>query len=206
VLDDEVERAVRAAARKYERLGAIVEEVALPDGMEELFDAVYRAVQRPEAYAYHADQGWLATRADRYTPLVRANIERGAEYSAADYIRAQRRRREFTDAMRAVLGRVDALLTPTLSIPAPPVEGYDAAFVVGGREIPGGSLRLTFPFDLTGQPALSLPCGFTAAGLPIGAQLVAAHFNEATLLRLGHAYQRATDWHQRAPSIPRVGG
>jgi aspartyl-tRNA(Asn)/glutamyl-tRNA(Gln) amidotransferase subunit A len=94
---------------------------------------------------------------------------------------------------------VDVLLTPTLPVPAPPAEDFDAAFVIGGQEIPGGSLRLTFPFDLTGQPAMSLPCGFTASGLPIGAQLVAGHFNETTLLRLGHAYQRATDWHTRMP-------
>ncbi len=200
-LDGEVERAVREAARTFERLGAVVDEVAVPDEIEELFDGAYRAVQRPEAYTYHMDQGWLTTRADRYAPAVRVNIERGAEYSAADYIRGQQRRRAFTQAMRAVLRKVDALLTPTLPIPAPPIATFDAAFVVAGGELPGGSLRLTFPFYLTGQPAMSLPCGFTVAGLPIGAQLVAGHFNEATLLRLGHAYQRATDWHTRQPSL-----
>ncbi len=199
LLDEEVERAVRAAAATFERLGALVEEVAIPDDMETLFDAVYRAVMRPEAYTYHMDQGWLTRRGDRYSPAVRANIALGAEYSAADYIRAQQRRRAFTQAMRALLGRVDLLLTPTLPIPAPPVDTFDAAFIIDGREIPGGSLRLTFPFDLTGQPALSLPCGFTASGLPIGVQLVAGHFNETTLLRLGHAYQRVTNWHSRMP-------
>jgi aspartyl-tRNA(Asn)/glutamyl-tRNA(Gln) amidotransferase subunit A len=198
-LDEEVEQAARAAARTFERLGATVEEVEVPPDIEELFDAVYRAVMRPEAYTYHMDQSWLTARADRYSPAVRANIERGAQYSAADYIRAQQRRRAFSEAMRAVFTRVDALLTPTLPIPAPPVEAYDAAFIIGGREIPGGSLRLTFPFNLTGQPAMSLPCGFTAGGLPIGMQLVAGHFNEGTLLRLGHAYQRATDWHTLMP-------
>jgi len=201
LLDDEVERAVRMAATTFQRLGAIVEEVALPDDMEALFEAVYRPVMRPEAYTYHTDQGWLTTRADRYSPAVRANIELGAEYSAADYIRAQQRRRAFTQAMRAVLGRVDLLLTPTLPIPAPAAEDYDAAFIIDGREIPGGSLRLTFPFDLTGQPALSLPCGFTVSGLPIGVQLVSGHFNETTLLRLGHAYQRVTEWHKRVPPV-----
>ncbi|MGH2504914.1 MAG: amidase family protein, partial [Ktedonobacterales bacterium] len=63
------------------------------------------------------------------------------------------------------------------------------------------TLRNTFPFDLTGQPALALPCGFTRAGLPASLQLVAGHFNEPALLRLGHAYQRVTDWHTRAPRL-----
>jgi Asp-tRNA(Asn)/Glu-tRNA(Gln) amidotransferase A subunit family amidase len=74
--------------------------------------------------------------------------------------------------------------------------------MIDGREIPEGSLRLTFPFNLTGQPALALPCGFTPDGLPLSLQLVAGHFGEATLLRLGHAYQRVTDWHARRPPLP----
>jgi aspartyl-tRNA(Asn)/glutamyl-tRNA(Gln) amidotransferase subunit A len=201
VLDDEVERAVRGAIRTFEGLGATVVDVAMPDDLEELFDAAYRGVQRPEAYTYHADQGWLTACAERYAPEVRANIERGGTYTAADYIRAQQRRRAFTERMRTALRQVDALLTPTLPIPAPPLDNYDAAFVVHGKEIPAGSLRLTFPFNLTGQPALALPCGFTAGSLPISMQLVAAHFNETTLLRLGHAYQRATDWHTRRPAL-----
>jgi aspartyl-tRNA(Asn)/glutamyl-tRNA(Gln) amidotransferase subunit A len=200
-LDDEVEGAVRAAIRIFEGLGATVVDVPVPDDMEELFDAAYRGVQRPEAYTYHADQGWLTTRAERYAPEVRANIERGGAYTAADYIRAQQWRRAFTERMRAALGEVDVLLTPTVAIPAPPLENYEPAFVVHGKEIPAGSLRLTFPFNVTGQPALALPCGFSAAGLPISMQLVAAHFNEATLLRLGHAYQRATVWHTRRPAL-----
>jgi Asp-tRNA(Asn)/Glu-tRNA(Gln) amidotransferase A subunit family amidase len=95
---------------------------------------------------------------------------------------------------------VDVLLTPTLAIPAPLADEYGSAFVVRGQTLEGGSLRFTLPFNLTGQPALSISCGFSAGGLPIGAQLVAAHFNEPTLLRLGHAYQRATDWHTRRPT------
>jgi aspartyl-tRNA(Asn)/glutamyl-tRNA(Gln) amidotransferase subunit A len=199
VLDAEVAAAVRSVAETFEGLGAVVEEVALPGEWDDLFVAVYRGIQKPEAYTYHADMGWLATRADRYDATVRANIEAGAAYSASAYIRAQRRRRALTDAMRGVLRTYDALLTPTIAVPAPPADSYDAAFSIDGREIVGGSLRLTFPFDLTGQPALTFPCSFTTSGLPVGAQLVAGHFGEATLLRLGHAYQRVTDWHARRP-------
>ncbi len=200
-LDSEVEAAVRAAIARFEELGATVETVDVPHELDSLFDEVYRGVQRPEAYTYHMDMGWLTERAELYTPTVRLNLEAGANYSAADYIRAQQQRRQFTRTMRDLLERVDALITPTVAVAAPPIEGYDAWFKVDGREIPGGSLRLTFPFNLTGQPALALPCGFTRSGLPIGMQLVGRHFGEATLLRLGHAYQRVTDWHQRQPPM-----
>ena len=200
-IETEVEAAVRTAIAHFEQLGATIVEVAMPAGMEELF-AVYRGVQRPEAYTYHDDMDWLKTRAERYAPEVRANIAAGADYSAADYIRYQRRRRAFTDAMREVLRGVDALATPTLAIPAPLISEYAAPLQVNGEELRAGSLRLTFPFDLTGQPALALPCGFTAQhSLPISLQLAAAHFGEATLLRLGHAYQRVTDWHLRVPPL-----
>jgi len=201
ILDPEVATAVRAAISQLESLGATVEEVDVPHELDGLFETVYRGVQRPEAYTYHTDMGWLMERAELYTPTVRLNLEAGAKYSAADYIRAQQARRRFTDAMRAVLERVDVLVTPTVAVAAPPMHGYEAWFKVNGREIPDGSLRLTFPFNLTGQPALSLPCGFTSSGLPIGMQLVSRHFSEATLLRLGHAYQRATNWHGMHPSL-----
>ena len=200
LLDDEVAAALEAARATFERLGAVLVEVPMPDGVDDLL-SVYRAVQRPEAYRYHTDMSWLAERADKYHPETLANLLLGAEYSAADYIRAQQRRRTFTDAMREVLRQVDVLLTPTLAIPAPLADDYGSAFVVRGQALEGGSLRFTLPFNLTGQPALSIPCGFSAGGLPIGAQLVAAHFNEPTLLRLGHAYQRATDWHICRPAL-----
>jgi aspartyl-tRNA(Asn)/glutamyl-tRNA(Gln) amidotransferase subunit A len=200
LLDDEVAAALEATRATFERLGAVLVEVAMPDSVDDLL-SVYRAVQRPEAYTYHTDMGWLAERADRYRPETLANLKLGAGYSATDYIRAQKLRRVFTDAMRVVLRQVDVLLTPTLAIPAPLADEYGSAFVVRGQALEGGSLRFTLPFNLTGQPALSIPCGFSAGGLPIGAQLVAAHFNEPTLLRLGHAFQRATNWHTRRPAL-----
>jgi aspartyl-tRNA(Asn)/glutamyl-tRNA(Gln) amidotransferase subunit A len=201
LLDPEVEAAVRAAIAQFAALGAHVEDVALPAALDDLFP-VYRAIQKPEAFTYHNDQGWLDQRADLYAPEVYANIRSGGDYSAPDYIRAQQTRRRFTDDMRAVFQRVDVLAMPTLAIPAPRIEDYARPLTANGQELTGGgSLRCTFPFDLTGQPALALPCGFTVGGLPISLQLVAAHFDEPALLSLGHAYQRVTDWHSRIPPI-----
>ena len=201
-VDGDVEEAVRAAITRLAELGAVVVEVRMPEALnDELFGTVYRGVQRPEAYTYHSDQGWLERRADRYSPEVLQHLLEGADYSAADYIRAQRLRRRFTDEMRAVLGEVDLLATPTTAIAATTPAEFAAGLKANGREIAGGTLRCTIPFNLTGQPALSVPCGFTTGGLPIGLQLAARHFGEPTLLRLGHAYQRVTDWHTRRPAM-----
>ena len=199
-IDPEVEAAVRAAIATYSEMGATVVELAMPAALDDFF-GVYRGVQRPEAYTYHSDMGWLTTRADRYSPTVRANIEAGADISARDYIRAQQARRAFTREMLALMAQVDVLLTPTMALPAPRADESDTPLRAGGEIVPDGTLRCTFPFNMTGQPALSLPCGFTSDGMPIGLQIVGARFGEATILRLGHAYQRVTTWHTRRPSL-----
>jgi aspartyl-tRNA(Asn)/glutamyl-tRNA(Gln) amidotransferase subunit A len=164
---------------------------------------VYRAIQRPEAYTYHQEQGWLESRAELYRPAIHEAILTGGTYSAKDYIQAQRARREFAAGMQSIYTRVDVLVTPTLPEPARSVDRIDEPAVYNGVTEPAGfALRYTFPFNLTGQPALTMPCGFTSANLPVGLQLVATHFGEPTLFRLGHAYQRATDWHKRVPPLP----
>jgi aspartyl-tRNA(Asn)/glutamyl-tRNA(Gln) amidotransferase subunit A len=204
-LDPEVEGAVRSAIELYAGLGAIVTEVEIPASIEEML-AVYRAIQRPEAYTYHHEQGWLETRAGLYRPDIYEVLLAGRDYSAMDYIQGQRARRDFTTAMQSIFTKVDALVTPTLPEPARSIDRIDEPAVYNGITEPAGyALRYTFPFDLTGQPALTIPCGFTSTNLPVGLQLVATHFGEPTLFRLGHAYQRATDWHKRTPPLPAQG-
>jgi aspartyl-tRNA(Asn)/glutamyl-tRNA(Gln) amidotransferase subunit A len=199
-IDPEVETAVRAAADRFAAMGATLVEVAMPAALDDFF-GVYRGVQRPEAFTFHTQMGWLTSRADRYSPTVRANIEAGATTSASHYILAQQARRAFTTELAATMQTVDALLTPTMALPAPRADESDTPLRAGGEVIAEGNLRCTFPFNMTGQPALSLPCGFTSDGLPIGLQIVGARFGETTVLRLGHAYQRATDWHTRRPAL-----
>jgi aspartyl-tRNA(Asn)/glutamyl-tRNA(Gln) amidotransferase subunit A len=203
-VEPEVEALVRAAIGQLEALGADVREVDLPaDLNDDLFENCYRAVQRPEASFYHVEMGWPRERADRYTAATRQSIELGAQQLASVYIRGQRIRQAFTAQMRTLLSDLDALAMPTLPIVAPRIAALDQPILLGEREATVGyaTLRNTFPFNLTGQPALALPCGFTSAGLPASLQLVAGHFNEPALLRLGHAYQRVTDWHLRQPAI-----
>lgn len=200
-IEPEIEAAVRLALDMFVSLGATVVEMPMPAVLDDFF-GIYRGVQRPEAYTCHSEMGWLSTHADRYSPTVRANIEAGAELSARDYIHAQQVRRAFTTEMLALMQQVDVLLTPTMVLPAPRADESDVPLHAGGEVVPEGNLRCTFPFNMSGQPALSLPCGFTSEGLPIGLQIVGSRFGEASLLRLGHAYQRVTDWHTRRPPLP----
>jgi aspartyl-tRNA(Asn)/glutamyl-tRNA(Gln) amidotransferase subunit A len=202
-VEPEVAALVRTAIDQLQALGADVREVDLPAELnDDLFDSCYRAVQRPEAALFHTERGWASERADRYTAPVRGSIELGAAQLASDYIRGQRIRQAFTAKMRALLSDLDALVMPTLPIIAPHIATLDEPLRLGAREVAVSyaTLRNTFPFNLTGQPALALPCGFTSAGLPASLQLAAGHFNEPALLRLGHAYQRVTDWHLRQPT------
>jgi aspartyl-tRNA(Asn)/glutamyl-tRNA(Gln) amidotransferase subunit A len=197
----EIKAAVSEAMKTLADLGAEIESVRLPETLSELFRA-YRSVQMPEATAAHIEAGWWPDRADAYSPTVRSRLEMGGQLPATDYIQAQRLRRAFSEGMRALMQRVDALALPTLPILPPRIDQLDQPVRLGDREYDASSslLRFTFPFNMTGQPALSLPCGFSATGLPIGLQLVGRHLDEAALLRIGHLYQQATDWHTRRPA------
>lgn len=204
-VEPEVAALVREAIARLASLGADVVEVDLPDALnEDLFALAYRTVQRPEASAYHIQMGWFPDRSDQYTQATRDALALGAQQSATDYIRGQRMRRALTTRMRAVLSDLDALAMPTLPIVAPRIDALQTPIRLGEREVTVSyaTLRNTFPFNLTGQPALAIPCGFTSGGLPASLQLVSGHFNEPALLRLGHAYQRVTDWHLRSPEAP----
>jgi aspartyl-tRNA(Asn)/glutamyl-tRNA(Gln) amidotransferase subunit A len=203
--EPEVAALVRAAIGVLQALGAEVREVDMPPELnDDLFDSGYRAVQRPEATVYHAEMGWYPERADRYSPAVREALAAGAQMLATTYIDGQRVRRAFSAKMRALLSDLDALAMPTLPVVAPRIAALDEPVRLFGRDHTAGYalLRNNFPFDLTGQPSLALPCGFTDDGLPVSLQLATGHFNEPALLRLGHAYQRVTNWHLRQPPLP----
>jgi aspartyl-tRNA(Asn)/glutamyl-tRNA(Gln) amidotransferase subunit A len=202
VVEPEIAAAVAAAVQTLEKLGAQVVGVTLPEELGELFRA-YRGVQMPEATAAHQEVGWWPTHMDAYTPTTRDRLEMGEQMPATDSARAQRMRAAFAQGMRAVMARVDVLALPTLPILPPHRDALAQPIQLGGQKFDVGTalLRLTFPFNMTGQPALSLPCGFSTTGLPIGLQLAARHLEEATLLRVGQSYQQATSWHQRQPAL-----
>lgn len=187
--------AVEQAAETLEGLGASVRDVSLEQ--MKYAAGVAAAVISVESYAYH--EAWLKARGAEYGPDVRERLLVGAFVSGADYLKGQRVRRLIRDEVDQVLGGVDVLIAPTVPIAATEVDASEVE-VNGRREAVRPSLiRYTRPFNASGHPAASVPCGFTADGLPIGMQVIGRSFDEATVLRVADAYQRVTDWHTRRP-------
>lgn len=156
------------------------------------------AIYVAEATAYHDDT--LDDRADLYTELVRTFLELGDQLLAKDYLHAQRFRTLLGHEMATVLRDVDVIATPGIAITATPIGDEEVDIRGEAQSIFSAILRNTEPFDLTGLPALVVPCGFAADGLPVSLQIAGRAFDEATVLNVGHAYQKATDWHRKRPA------
>jgi aspartyl-tRNA(Asn)/glutamyl-tRNA(Gln) amidotransferase subunit A len=127
----------------------------------------------------------------------------GLTVTAYEYLQGQRLRAQLTrEFIATVFARVDVLVTPTIPEPAPALAQVKAGATADVIARMGRFSRLTRPFNALGLPALSLPCGAAPDGRPLAMQLVGRPFDEPTLLRLGHAYERATAWHRRRPALP----
>ena len=138
----------------------------------------------------------LDTRRHLFSTQVYERMSRGRGLSAVDYARAERFRAAWRCNLRKLFTQVDVLLFPTTPYTAPLIE--DGAHLADATR---HATRFAYGGGLAGLPGLSLPCGLTSAGLPIGAVLEAAWYNEAVLLRAGRAWQRITDWHLRRPPV-----
>ena len=187
---------VDAALAVLEQRGAELVEIDI-DHIDHA-GAAALAIYLAEATAYHDDT--LDDRADLYTEQVRAFLEIGDQLLAKDYIHAQRYRTLLGRSMAAVLAKVDVIATPGIAMTATPIGQADVDIRGTAEPVFGAILRNTEPFDLTGLPALVVPCGFAADGLPISLQISGRAFDEATVLNVGHAYQQATDWHRQRPA------
>jgi aspartyl-tRNA(Asn)/glutamyl-tRNA(Gln) amidotransferase subunit A len=197
-LDAEIETAVRAAIEILRGLGADVEEIRLPD--PQTMSDVTNIVSRSEATALHGHL--LRQRPHDLGAFTRARLELGLRIPAHDYLQALRLRARLARAFaESVWSRVDLLAAPVIPEPAPPLTAALDGSVEEITVRQGRFSRFTRPFNGWGLPALSLPCGFSRAGLPLAFQLVGRPFDEATVLRAGHAYQGATDWHARQPEL-----
>jgi aspartyl-tRNA(Asn)/glutamyl-tRNA(Gln) amidotransferase subunit A len=186
-LDAEVASAMDHALRGIATLVADVKEVRLDVPMD-------RSLQTAESYAYHAENA--AKSPELYQPETLRRIRSGEQVSAAQYIQ---RRRELGEARRSigeVFADVDLLVTPTMPMPAPAIADLKAN-PEALRPAELKLLRNTRPFNVWGLPAISLACGFTQNGLPIGLQIAGPRWREDLVLRLAHAYEQATAWHRR---------
>ena len=185
-LDAEVEGLVRAAAEVFASLGAEVREVEIPNLWETLH--AQRLTLAAEAYAVHEER--LKAEPERFDDQGLERLLDGEKLEAFRYANAQQRKLHSRREFGLVLQEVDVLLTPTVPIAAPEI-GQRETTIHGYEETVYSALtRLTGPTNLNGLPSLSVPCGLTASGLPVGLQLVGRPFDEATLYRFGHAYER----------------
>lgn len=186
-LDAEVASALEQALRGIETLVSEVREVALEVPTD-------RRLQTAEAYAYHATN--VAKAPELYHPETLRRIRAGEDVSAAEYIQRRRELEEARRGIRKVFADVDVLVTPTIPMPAPAIADLRAnADALRPAELK--LLRNTRPFNVWGLPAISLPCGFTQSGMPIGLQIAGPPWREDLVLRLAHAYEQATAWHKR---------
>ena len=194
-LDPDVDAAVRAALKTLEEIGATLVDIEVPDIVE--FNAVGRLILLVEASSVHRRR--LRERREDFGDDVRALLDQGQFISAADYLDAQRRRRELNRGFNALLEQVDVIAAPTIPITAAKI-GQMTTIIDGEEEnVRLATTRLVRALNMTGLPLLSVPCGLSSAGLPIGLQLIGPLFGEAGLLEVGHAYEQATDWHTMPP-------
>ena len=185
---------VRDAVRLMQPLVAGVKEVTLP-----LLDescAAWWTICLAEASAYH--QQTLAARAQEFGPIVRERLQAGLAIPAAQYLQAQRVRRAAIREFNALLTRVDLLVLATTFTEAPPIEATDA---VHSSDVLRWRIAPTAPFNLVGLPALSLPCGFTDSGLPVGLQIVGRYGADRVVLAAAHVYEQAAGWWRRRPPV-----
>lgn len=194
--DPDVDAAVRAAVAVLADAGAVVDEV--DPGFTDPVEAFHILWFSGEAKVLEP-YGELAGLAGRADPGLLRTALLGAGYSASDYLDAMAMRMRMGQLMGGFHERYDVLVTPTLPVPAFPV----------GQDVPDGWASpdwtswtpYTYPFNMTQQPAMSVPCGFTSARLPVGLQVVGARHADALVLRVGQAFQAATDWHRRTPTV-----
>ncbi len=196
--DPEVKAAFDAAVKVLQGLGARIEEVELPS-LDNAWATIAQVILNGEANAWH--EPYLTTQAEDYGPGVRKFLERGKTTLATEYVRAQRARTQLCREMDKAFAPIDALLTPGELVPPPLHDARTAT--IDGREVSlmTALIAATCPFNITGQPALTIPCGFTRSELPIALQIVGKAFDEATVLQIGHAYEGQTAWHTRRPPI-----
>jgi len=193
-VDAEQSAALDETAQALARLGAEVTEVALPPNAQ--FQACARTISHSESFAIHAQD--LRARPELYARVTRERLMLGGFLTATQYVQAQRLRRILTRKIDALFETVDVLLTAIIPGAAPVLEETDDG--PWRRQQPLASV-----FNVTGHPCMAQPCGLSANGLPLSAQIVGRHFDEATVLRAGYAYEQAAGLVNKRPALATIG-
>jgi aspartyl-tRNA(Asn)/glutamyl-tRNA(Gln) amidotransferase subunit A len=196
-LDSEVARVLDETVATLKREGAEIVKVELPDQRQ--LASASQLVLAVEAAAFH--KRWMIERLEDYGAQVRMRLENGLAVPAVTYLEAMRWRGPALSAHNAAVAGVDAVIAPVSPIPAPTIAESDVGGGPGAEAVIQRLTRFTRPVNYLGVPSLSIPSGFARNGLPVGMQLIGRSFDEATLLRIGAAFQRATDFHARVPKL-----
>ena len=194
-VDADMVAATEEATAVLARLGAVVRDVAFPSPDAAARDAI--ALCGAEAAVEH--EATYPSRSTEYGPVLAALLEAGRALDGAAIVKILTRRNEFRGRLNALFRDIDLLIVPAMNVAAPMLADMTPA-----RRTPAlfeARLRFTAPFDMSGHPTLTLPGGKTVDGLPVGFQIVGRHMEEALVLRAGHAFQKATNWHKRRPPI-----
>jgi len=197
-VDPEIQKLVTAAIRQLASMGTTSVEVDIPD--LESCSAMEAHITLAEATSYH--EPYLKKQADAYSPGVRTNLEAGRYLLATDYVKSQRARTLLQRNFNEAFNRADVIVSPTLPAFSPPI---GEVWVQSGdlrENVIDAFLRFNIPYDLTGFPAISIPCGLSSTGLPIGLQIAGRAFDETTVLRVANAYEQSTEWHPARYALP----
>jgi amidase len=193
--DPEVEQVMGEVLKEVDDLGGEIREVRFPNPQAIVADWIPSCGIETAV----AHEGTYPARRSEYGAALAGLIDAGRNLSAMDYQKMILRRIDFRGRVHALFEEIDLLVVPALPYAAPSLETM--AKLVQDPERLLGLLRYTAPFDMTGNPTITQPCGFTKLGLPLGFQFVARHFAEDLLCRAGFAYQQSTDWHRRHPPL-----
>jgi amidase len=195
-VDPQVSKAVLGTTSVLRDLGASIQEVKFSISDAEIDD--WFTICSAETAAAH--EQFYPSRADDYGPTFRAFLEEGVKVRGLDYAKAHVARQRVRRMVDDLLQKVDLLLCPSmLSVPML-LKDFSPQGILS-RESSRALLRHTAPFDLTGSPTISVPCGFSTEGLPLSLQLIGRHGEEGTVMQAGHAYEQATEWHKRRPPV-----
>lgn len=193
----EVRDAVMSAVEVFRDLGAEIHPVSIPDARHGLDLCLTIAW----AEAAHFHRRWLKTRPNDYGPDLVDLLASASTYTAVDYLQAQQVRAKVRHAYRALFEQVDLLISPTGPLPATPHGASEVQLAGETVSVLGVAAGLTACANATGEPACSVPCGFTADGLPIGMMLHGRWLEDDVVLRAAHAYERSQEWHRRRPAV-----
>ncbi|MCX6022136.1 MAG: amidase family protein, partial [Chloroflexi bacterium] len=189
---------VAAAIDVLKSLGATVKEVKLP--YVEHVRRLYTAVVNPEIATYHGEA--LRANPELYSDFVRERMDLGMMITGTQYLKAQQVRQAMVAGFKELFNEVDVLVGP--SSPVPPGKNGERVAIIDGKEAPQRIVGAGYTniYNLSGMPAVVLPCSFGPEGVPVGFQIAGRWFEDGTVLRVADAFQSVTDWHNRRPPYP----